>query len=136
MSVEYGITNKTIEALTELEMMVASNPGTAKKERKKWGEFSFYQRTGFQNIKCKKAVRCTHFTNMDVHCGSVSCFRIMQANIKIKSIKFMKMFIVFFHYFSILGIYKREHKCIDKVGNHYYRNQSMYSNGHLYPKLL
>lgn len=34
MSVKYGITNITIVALMELEMMVASNPGTAKQKDK------------------------------------------------------------------------------------------------------
>ena len=132
MSAEHGITNKTIVALTELEMMVASNPGTAKKERKKWWEFSFYQRTGLQNINCEKAVRCT----LHKHgCSLWFCF--MFSNhasryLKIKSIKFIKMFIFIFHNFRILGIYKREHKRTDKVGNHYSQNQSIYSNGHLY----
>jgi len=55
MSVKYALTKKTIVALMELEMMVASNPGTAKKKDK--NDENFY----FQNIKCKKiAVHTLH----------------------------------------------------------------------------
>lgn len=35
-SVKYAITKKTIVALMELEMMVASNPGTAKEKDKNY----------------------------------------------------------------------------------------------------